>query len=119
MLSLAVLFQILKPLFLSLFHLYFCDIPFPRILKPVFVLFKFSESDEHPSSPPFSVEVDKFSEIPISDFETADRDRDFETGDFIDDDFGLSIRQESEKLRQQQLLIEQEVRHIFRWTKLF
>jgi hypothetical protein len=63
------------------------------------------------------VEVDKFSEIPISDFETADRD--FETGDFIDDDFGLSIRQESEKLRQQQLLIEQEVRHIFHWTKRF
>ncbi len=33
-----------------------------------------------------------------------------EFNDFIDDDFGLSsIRRESEQIRQQQLLIEQEV----------
>lgn len=32
-----------------------------------------------------------------------------EEGDFIDDDFGLSIRREYEILRQQQLRIEEEV----------
>jgi len=46
---------------------------------------------------------------------TFELDRPFEGlldhGDFIDDDFGLSIRQESEKLRQQQLLVEEEVKH--------
>jgi hypothetical protein len=46
------------------------------------------------------VELDKFSDVPIADFEV---------GDFIDDDFGLSLKLESEKIRQKQLLIEQEV----------
>ena len=34
-------------------------------------------------------------------------------GDFIDDDFGLSIKKEWEHLRQQQMLIEEEVRIYF------
>ena len=33
-------------------------------------------------------------------------------GNFIDDDFGLSLQQESEHIRQQQILIEQEVHNI-------
>ena len=55
------------------------------------------------------VDVDKFQDIadvPVSDFEA---------GDFIDDDFGLSLKLESEKIRQKQLLIEQEVS----WLLLF
>jgi len=75
---------------------------------PVYIeIFSSSESDDSshkPSpSPPFTVDIEKFAEAGISEFDA---------GDFIDDDFGLSIRQESEKLRQQQLLIEQEVRRM-------
>ena len=44
---------------------------------------------------------DKDSEENIGDFESG--------GNFIDDDFGLSLQQESEHIRQQQILIEQEV----------
>ena len=43
----------------------------------------------------------KDPEVSIGDFEAAEN--------FIDDDFGLSLQQESEHIRQQQLLIEQEV----------
>ena len=37
---------------------------------------------------------------------------DHEDGDFIDDDFGLSIKREWEHLRQQQLRIEEEISNI-------
>lgn len=33
-------------------------------------------------------------------------------GDFIDDDFGLSLKKEWDHLRQQQMLIEEEVKTI-------
>ena len=74
----------------------------------------FSESEdgsEHKnvsSSPPLNLDKENFFDfdMPGNDFVSDAHD----SGDFIDDDFGLSIRQESEKLRQQQLLIEQEVR---------
>ena len=42
---------------------------------------------------------------PVEDNATTNTD-----GDFIDDDFGLSIKREWEHLRQQQLRIEEEVR---------
>ena len=38
---------------------------------------------------------------------------DFEAGDFIDDDFGLSLKLEAEKIRQKQMQIEQEVKRAF------
>ena len=41
---------------------------------------------------------------PVEDNATTNTD-----GDFIDDDFGLSIKREWEHLRQQQLRIEEEV----------
>ena len=41
---------------------------------------------------------------PVEDNATTNTD-----GDFIDDDFGLSIKREWEQLRQQQLRIEEEV----------
>ena len=69
----------------------------------ILVLANCLESDERPSSPPLTVDIDKFgdvADVPVSDFEA---------GDFIDDDFGLSLKLESEKIRQKQLLIEQEV----------
>ena len=48
-----------------------------------------------------NVTEEKDSEFVMHDFEAG--------GNFIDDDFGLSLQQESEHIRQQQLLIEQEV----------
>ena len=45
------------------------------------------------------------------DLENEESAGDFE-GNYIDDDvYGLSIKKESEELRQQELLIEQEVKH--------
>ena len=43
---------------------------------------------------------------PVEDNATTTTNTD---GDFIDDDFGLSIKREWEQLRQQQLRIEEEV----------
>ena len=48
-----------------------------------------------------NITEEKDSEFALNDFEAG--------GNFIDDDFGLSLQQESEHIRQQQLLIEQEV----------
>ena len=48
-----------------------------------------------------NITEEKESEFVLNDFEGG--------GNFIDDDFGLSLQQESEHIRQQQLLIEQEV----------
>ena len=45
------------------------------------------------------------------DLENEESVGDFE-GNYIDDDvYGLSIKKESEELRQQELLIEEEVKH--------
>ena len=56
---------------------------------------------KEPLSPNTNVTSDKGKFEPVED--SAD-------GDFIDDDFGLSIKREWEHLRQQQLRIEEEVR---------
>ena len=49
------------------------------------------------------MEVDLDNEGGAADFE----------GNYIDDDvFGLNIKKESEELRQQELLIEEEVRNV-------
>ena len=40
-------------------------------------------------------------------------------GVFIDDDFGLSLQQESEQIRQQQILIEKEISRIQEESRAF
>ena len=62
------------------------------------------------SPPPLSVEIEKLSS---SDTPTPLMNEDFEAGDFIDDDFGLSLKLEAENIRQKQMQIEQEVRRAF------
>ena len=62
------------------------------------------------SPPPLSVEIEKLSS---SDAPTPLMNEDFEAGDFIDDDFGLSLKLEAENIRQKQMQIEQEVRRAF------
>ena len=57
-----------------------------------------------------NVEKDINTEITNEDKDPEENIGDFESGgNFIDDDFGLSLQQESEHIRQQQILIEQEV----------
>ncbi len=54
--------------------------------------------------------VSPFSVFDDDAYDNPDKNHAGAEGNFIDDDFGLSsIRQESEQIRQQQLLIEQEV----------
>ena len=58
-----------------------------------------------------NITEEKDSEFALNDFEAS--------GNFIDDDFGLSLQQESEHIRQQQLLIEQEVSLFHRFNNIF
>ena len=52
---------------------------------------------------------DEYGGNKVPDFNSTD----FEAGgNYIDDDFGISLQQESEHIRQQQLLIEQEISRI-------
>ena len=58
-----------------------------------------------------NITEEKDSEFALNDFEAG--------GNFIDDDFGLSLQQESEHIRQQQLLIEQEVSLFHRFSTYY
>ena len=65
-----------------------------------------------PKSPPKS--TDNNEEIEASEVTEAT-----EGGVFIDDDFGLSLQQESEQIRQQQILIEKEISRIQEESRLY
>ena len=81
-----------------------------------------SESSSEDSSKPSSQKIkenteqkddykdrDEYGGNKVPDFNSTD----FEAGgNYIDDDFGISLQQESEHIRQQQLLIEQEISRI-------
>ena len=66
--------------------------------------YKSNQNKEMKITTTTNVSEEKDSEFGMQDFEAG--------GNFIDDDFGLSLQQESEHIRQQQLLIEQEVKNI-------
>ena len=80
---------------------------------------KSSEVETGPSTPPTSrpesaAEVIGQPVVALIDAveEPIGTVEDHEDGDFIDDDFGLSIKREWEHLRQQQLRIEEEISNI-------
>ena len=78
---------------------------------------KASEADTAPSSSTVIDELPIVKPSPVAVKPDDDDEPLQEEGDFIDDDFGLSIKREYESLRQQQLQIEEEVNNFKSFLK--
>merc|ERR1719300_1577783 len=80
-----------------------------------------STSSEEATQPPANNDTKTCSPdgTPASTNVQAEQEVESNDGVFIDDDFGLSLQQESEQIRQQQILIEKEISRIQEESRAF
>ena len=74
-----------------------------------------------PPKSPIQVRIDLDAAYPSENGDTSQPPppTSAEDGVFIDDDFGLSLQQESENIRQQQMLIEKEISRIQEESRIY